>query len=202
MASARIGASGRHPLRRLPVAQPRRIRRADVDHDKIRQRAQPGHQRRVILRDAFRRRVLVRPKFSPSRISILAAASAESGAPTASIPSLGKPSRLISARSLGKPPQRADADFPAAGAASRCRAPQSRNPSVCHPATASRPCPSRRRARSDWKIRSPSEPSQLGRVGRRLSSGQREHRERHPMRVLGDRAEQSGLENALIEANR
>src|SRR5260370_22541424 len=51
-----------HLLRRLPSAKPRRIRRADVDHDEVRERAHPRHQRCVIRGDTSRRRAFVGPE--------------------------------------------------------------------------------------------------------------------------------------------
>src|SRR5882762_9384650 len=48
-----------HLLRRLPVAKPRRIRRAHVNHDEVGKRAHPRHQRCVVRGDTGYCRVLV-----------------------------------------------------------------------------------------------------------------------------------------------
>src|SRR5260370_14270137 len=51
-----------HLLRRLPVAQPGRVRRAHVNYDEVRKRAHPCYQSRVVGGDTGQLRVLVGPE--------------------------------------------------------------------------------------------------------------------------------------------
>src|ERR1700722_13324113 len=189
-----------HLLRRLPVAQPRRVRRAHVDYDEIGLRTESFHQGGVIGGDPLRRRDAVGAEVEPNSNRNPRLAHSLDSRRDRLHPFARKAEPVDQRAALGNAPQarrfisrlRTRRNRTQLGEAeAECLPSANRDSILVHPG---------RESNRIVKIRAPQLDSELGPVARRRKRRHhRKHPQRQAMRILGIEAEQASLEKVLID---